>query len=82
MWNRWLPNERYVKKPGRNLNRLKINIHYMWPRRKYAHMCWQPKSPSNKNSLLIFKVNLAGRTVSGLLDIWLEREEMSSVCAV
>ena len=29
-WNRdverWLPNERYVTKPGGNLNRLKINI--------------------------------------------------------
>ena len=26
MWKRWLPNERYVTKPGGNLNRLKINI--------------------------------------------------------
>ena len=26
MWMRWLPNERYVRKPGGNLNRLKINI--------------------------------------------------------
>ena len=35
-----------------------------------------------KNSLLIFRANLAGRTVSGLIDRWLEREEMSSACAV
>ena len=26
MWKKWLPNERYVTKPGGNLNRLKINI--------------------------------------------------------
>ena len=26
IWNRWLPNERYVTKPDGNLNRLKINI--------------------------------------------------------
>ena len=26
MWKRWLPNERYVTNPVRNLNRLKINI--------------------------------------------------------
>ena len=26
MWKRWLPNERYVTKPGGNLHRLKINI--------------------------------------------------------
>ena len=71
--------ERYVTKPGGNLNRLKINILLMWPRRKYAQLCWQPQS--YKNSLLIFRVNLAGRTASGLLDRWLEREEMSSVCA-
>ena len=32
----------------------------------------------SKNSLLIFSVNLAGRTASGLLDM----EEMSSACAV
>ena len=25
-------------KPGRNLNRLKINILYMWPRRKYTQL--------------------------------------------
>ena len=36
----------------------------------------------SKNSLLIFRVNLAGRTASGLLDRWLEREEISSSCAV
>ena len=29
--------------------------------------------------LLIFRVNLERRTASGLLDIWLEREDMSSV---
>ena len=40
--------------------------------------------PSYKSSRLIFKVNLVGRTASGLLvlDRWLEREEMSSACAV
>ena len=26
MWKKWLPNERCVTKPGRNLNRLKINM--------------------------------------------------------
>ena len=26
MWKTWLPNERCVTKPGRNLNRLKINM--------------------------------------------------------
>ena len=26
MWKKWLPNERYVTKPGGNLNQLKINI--------------------------------------------------------
>ena len=26
MWKRWLPNERYVTKPGGNLDQLKINI--------------------------------------------------------
>ena len=36
------------------------------------------KSPSYKNSLLIFRVNLAGRTASGLL----EKEDLSSACAV
>ena len=45
-------------------------------------LCWQPTSPSYKNSLLIFRVNLAGRTASGLLYRWLEREEMSSVCCM
>ena len=35
----------------------------------------------SKYSLLIFRVNLAGRTASGLLDRWLEREEMLSVGA-
>ena len=39
-------------------------------------------SPSYKNPLQIFRVNLAGRTDSGLLDRWLKREEISSVCAV
>ena len=34
-----------------------------------------------KSSLLIFKVNLVGRTALGLLDRWLWREEMSSACA-
>ena len=37
---------------------------------------------SYKSSLLIFKVNLVGRTALGLLDRWLGREEMSSACAV
>ena len=37
--------------------------------------------PSYKKSL-IFRVQLAGKTASGLLDRWLEREEMSAVCAV
>ena len=36
----------------------------------------------SKSSLLIFKVNLVGRTASGLLDRWLEREEISSACTV
>ena len=31
----------------------------------------------SKNSLLNFRVNLAGRTASGLLDRWIEVEEMS-----
>ena len=35
-----------------------------------------------KSSLLIYKVNLLGRTASGLLNRWLGREEMSSACAV
>ena len=35
---RWLPNEKYVAKPGGNLNRLKINILYMWPRKKYTQL--------------------------------------------
>ena len=34
----------------------------------------------SKNSLMIVRVNLAGRTASGWLDRKLEREEMSSVC--
>ena len=38
--------------------------------------------PSYKRSLLIFKVNLVGRTASGLLNRWLGREEMLSACAV
>ena len=62
MRKRWLPN---VTKPGGNLNRLKINILY-----KYTQLCWQNKSASSKNSLLILRVNLAGRTASGLLDRW------------
>ena len=41
-----------------------------------------PRVPSYKSSLLIFKVNLVGRTASGLLDRWLGREEMSLACAV
>ena len=53
-------NERYVTKPGGSQNLLKINILYMWPRRKHT----QPKSPSYNNSLLIFTVNLAGRTTT------------------
>ena len=32
--------------------------------------------------LLIFKVNLVGTTASGLLNRWLGKEDMSSVCAV
>ena len=32
--------------------------------------------------LHIFKVNLVGRTASGLLNRWLGREEMLSACAV
>ena len=40
------------------------------------------QSSSYKSSLLICKVNLVGRTASGLLDRWLGREEMSSACAV
>ena len=43
----------------------------MWPRRTYTQLCWQPKSPSYNNLLLIFRVNLAGRTASGLLDTWI-----------
>ena len=46
------------------------------------HSCAGSPSPGYKYSLLIFRVNLAGRTASGLLDRWLEREEMSSACAV
>ena len=38
MWKKLLPNERYVTKPGGNLNRLKINILKMWPRRKYTQL--------------------------------------------
>ena len=38
---RWLPYERYVTKPGGNLNRLKINILQIWPRRKYTQMTAQ-----------------------------------------
>ena len=41
-----------------------------------------PRVTSYKSSLLIFQVNLVGRTASGLLDRWLGREEMSSACAV
>ena len=63
-----------------NLNRLKITYFICGLRRKYTQMCWQPKSPSYKNSLLIFRVNLAGRTASGLLDRWIEREEVISIC--
>ena len=33
-------------------------------------------------TLLLFKVNLVGRTASGLLDRWLGKEEMLSACAV
>ena len=39
----------------------------MWPR-KYTQLCRQPNSPSYKNSLLIFRVNLSGRTALVLLD--------------
>ena len=79
MWKRWLPNERYVTKPGGNLNRLKLNILLMWQRRKYTLLCRQPKSTSYKNSLLIFRVNLAGRTASGLAR---EGRDAISVCCM
>ena len=64
-------------------------------KRKLCHKAlWKYKSAEDKytldvakkdvykNSLLLFRVNLAGGTASGLLDRWLEREEMSSVGAV
>ena len=37
---------------------------------------------AQESKLQEFKVNLVGRTASGLLDRWLGREEMTSVCAV
>ena len=37
---------------------------------------------SYKSSLLIFKVNLVGRTALGVLDRWLGRDVMLSGCAV
>ena len=39
----------------------------------YTAVMTAQESKLHKSSLLIFKVNLVGRTASGLLDIWLGR---------
>ena len=72
MWKNWLPNERYVTKLGGNLNRLKINILQMWPRRKYTQLCWQSKS-----TMLIFRMNLTGRIARKMAR---EGRDVNSVC--
>ena len=48
----------------------------------YKVVMTAPEYKFQKSSLLIFKVNLVGRTALGLLDRWLGREDMSSACAV
>ena len=74
-WKGWLPNERYVTKPGENLNRLKIKNFFRCGQEVYAAVL---AVPSYKNSMLIFRVNLAGITASGLL----ERGDVIIVCCM
>ena len=46
-WNRdveeMVAKRKVCHKAWWNINRLKINILYMWPRRKYTQLCWQSK---------------------------------------
>ena len=74
MWKRWFPNERYVTKRGMKSksaeNKYTLDV---VKKQIYTAVLAAQESPSYKNSLLIFSVNLAGRTASELLERWLER---------
>ena len=80
MWKRWLPNERYVTKPGKSDE----DKHTLDVAKKEVYTAVLAAQESKLQLILlqIFRVNLAGRTASDLLDRWLERKEMSSACAV